>query len=71
MHKLNTNLAAVSISIRINELSETPLLLSLNNSAAKGHFDGKFSVHISFGKPIARWIEQAKKFIVWEAELFG
>ena len=71
VHELDTNLATIGMLISLNELSQLPFLLSLNYSAAKGHCDGEFAFHVRLCESIARWVKQAQKLLVREAELFG
>ena len=53
MHELNTNLAAVSLSIGINNISQLPLWLSLDNSALHGHMNIEFTVHIGLSESVS------------------
>ena len=70
MHKLNADFTTISMSVGLDQLPEHPLLLSLDNSASKGHLDGKLSIHVSLGESIARWIKQREELFVRETELF-
>ena len=71
MHELNTNLAAVGMSISIEQISEHPLLLLLHDCAAKWHGDAKLTVHISLRESVAGRVQQAKQFFIGEVELFS
>ena len=53
VHKLNTNLAAVSLFIGIKNISQLPLWLSLDNCALHGHVDVEFTLHISLSETVS------------------
>lgn len=52
MHKLDADLATVSLFVGFDKVAKHPLLFSLNNCASKGHLYVELTVHVSLAEAI-------------------
>ena len=70
MHELHTDLAAVSLLVSLDQISQLPFGLSLGDRAVVvGHVDREFTVHVSLCEAVVARVKQLEDVIFGESEL--
>ena len=69
MHELDTDLTAICLFVSVEEITEHPLLLSLDDGASERHDDVEFTVHIGLGEAVGGRVQQVEKGLIREVHL--
>ena len=71
MHELHADSLAVSIFVGLDELTQLPLWLSLQDCAALSVLKTELALHVSLGESVGGRVKHLDKFFIGETELFG